>query len=118
MRKLLIRPLATAAALSMLTAGAAHAQAWNPNAFWRGAPVNAEERIGFLQQRIDRGRRDGSLNRSEASRVTYELHRMQSEVDRMRYRHRGRLTPQERSRVQAQLDGLSRQIRWLRHDGW
>ena len=36
------------------------------DAFWRGAPVGLRERIDWLQQRINRGASDGSLDRREA----------------------------------------------------
>src|SRR4029079_11045352 len=35
---------------------------WNSGDFWRGAPTGTWERISFVQQRIDQGTRDGSLD--------------------------------------------------------
>jgi hypothetical protein len=90
---------------------------WDRDAFWRGAPASAWDRIQFLQQRIDRGRADGSLRPAEAMRVQRELRSIRIQFHRMVGRD-GRLGPREDARLQARLDDLSRRIRWLRHNGW
>jgi hypothetical protein len=89
---------------------------WNPTTFWRGAPANPYERIQFLQDRVNRGVADGSLDRREAWRVDRELNGVRQWIRRMHWQT-GRLTPEQRARVQARLDQISRQIRWLRHNG-
>src|SRR5690348_18373275 len=89
---------------------------WNPNAFWRGAPANPYERIQFLQNRVNRGVADGSLDRRQAWRVNRELNGVREWIRRMHW-NGGRLTPDQRARVQARLDDISRQIRWMRHNG-
>jgi hypothetical protein len=91
---------------------------WNGNAFWRGAPTGPWERIAFLQQRIDRGIADGSLNRQEGWRAQNELRRIREEAGNMRRRDGGRLSGTDEARLQSRLDDLSRRIRWLRHNGW
>ena len=48
-------------------------QGWNREAFWRGAPDGLQQRIDWLQQRINRGLSDGSLDRREARRAQYQL---------------------------------------------
>ncbi|MBV9527333.1 hypothetical protein [Sphingomonas sp.] len=120
------RLLLTVAA-SMLVAGAAQAQpappppppgAWDAGAFWRGAPDSPRERIQFLQDRINRGISDGSLDRHEAWRANRELNGVRQWIRRMHWEDDGRLTPDQRARVQARLDDLSRQIHWMRHNGW
>ena len=93
-----------------------HADAWNQNSIWRGAPDNRYERIQFLQDRINRGLADGSLDRREAWRANRELNGVRQWVQRMHWQG-DRLTPDQRARVQARLDEISRQIRWARHDG-
>ncbi|HEX4737457.1 MAG TPA: hypothetical protein VH331_07840 [Allosphingosinicella sp.] len=104
---------------SMFTAAApVAAQGWESGAFWRGAPSGAWERIGFLQQRIDRGVRDGSLDRHESWRVQRELRNIREEAGRMRRHDGGRLSGTDEARLQSRLDDLSRRIRWLRHNGW
>ncbi|WP_404712417.1 hypothetical protein [Sphingomonas sp. MMS24-J13] len=108
----------------LLVAGAAVAQPypprapWDAGAFWRGAPDSPRERIQFLQDRVNRGLADGSLNRREAMRVNRELNGVRQWIRRMHWEDAGRLTPDQRARVQDRLDQISRQIRWLRHNGW
>lgn len=119
------RILVTVAA-SMFVAGAAMAQpapprpapgAWDAGAFWRGAPENPRERIQFLQDRINRGAADGSLDRHEAWRANRELNGVRQWVQRMHWEDGARLQPEQRARVEARLDDLSRQIHWMRHNG-
>ncbi|HET9630292.1 MAG TPA: hypothetical protein VFP14_12505, partial [Novosphingobium sp.] len=74
--------LAAAAALSV-AGGVAQAQpaygyggstsTYDRDAFWRGAPDGLQQRIDWLQQRIDRGRSDGSLAPADARRVQWQL---------------------------------------------
>jgi hypothetical protein len=90
--------------------------AWNRDLFWRGAPADIADRIEWLQQRINRGRSEGSLTRSEASRVQTRLDRIRRDTRTMMRRNGGRLTPQQRNTVQRQLDDLSRQIRWTKRN--
>lgn len=111
MKKIII-----AAAAALLAAGTASAQ-WDAGAFWRGAPESPRERIQFLQDRVDRGVADGSLDRREAHRVDRELNGVRRWVHEM-HMDQGRLTPGQRDRVQTRLDRISRQIHWLRHNGW
>jgi len=109
-----------AAAASAMFASPAAAQCapgpWNPTTFWQGAPANPYNRIQFLQDRVNRGVADGSLDRREAWRVNRELSGVRQWIRRMHWQS-GRLTPDQRARVQARLDDISRQIRWLRHNG-
>lgn len=89
---------------------------WNPGSFWQGAPANPYQRIQFLQDRVNRGVADGSLDRREAWRINRELDGVRQWVRRMHWQGE-RLTPDQRARVQARLDDISRQIRWMRHNG-
>ena len=91
---------------------------WDAGAFWRGAPEGPRERIQFLQDRINRGRSDGSLNPREADRAQRDLDGVRNWVRRMHWNNSGPLTPDQRGRIQARLDQISRQIRWMRHNGW
>jgi len=84
---------------------------WNHDDFWRGAPDAPRQRVDFLQQRINRGLADGSLDRREARRVQYQLNSIRRDAS---YR---RLTPQRRDMLNQRLDDLSRQIRWARNGG-
>jgi hypothetical protein len=113
-------------AAALLTPGLAVAQPapppstgdWNPDAFWRGAPEGPRERIEFLQDRINRGKQDGSLDPHEADRAQRELDGVRGWVRRSHYDNGGPLTAEQRDRIQGRLDAISRQIRWMRHDGW
>ena len=113
------RILACAAiAASFAVAAPAAAQnygGWNSNEFWRGAPTDTWQRIDYLQQRIDRGVRDGSLTRGEANRARTQLRRIRQDASRMR--RNGYLDPRYSSNIQARLDDLSRNLRWARHNG-
>jgi hypothetical protein len=91
---------------------------WNRDSFWRGAPAGVWERIRFLQDRIDRGIADGSLDRHEGRRASGELNRIRDWVAKDREHHYGRLDPRTESEVQDRLDRLSGSIRWMRHNGW
>ena len=85
---------------------------WDRDAFWRGAPDSPRERISFLQQRIDRGTRDGSLDRREARRAQYQLNSIRTDLNR------GRLTPPRREMILNRLDDLSRSLRWARQNDY
>ena len=91
---------------------------WDGGAFWRGAPDNPYQRIQFLQDRVNRGIANGSLDRREAYRVNGELNGVRQWIRRMHWEDMGRLSPGQRAQVQGRLDNISRQIRWMRHDGW
>lgn len=75
--------------------------AWNRDTFWRGAPDNMQQRIDWLQQRIDRGISDGSLDRQEARRARFQLDALRRDA----------------AALDARLDDLSRNLRWSRRDG-
>lgn len=75
--------------------------AWNRDTFWRGAPDNLQQRIDWLQQRIDRGMSDGSLDRQEARRARFQLDALRRDA----------------AALNARLDDLSRNLRWSRRDG-
>jgi hypothetical protein len=95
--------LATAVTAVPLAAQGGGVQAqvtWNRDAFWRGAPEGLRQRIDWLQQRIDNGVRDGSLDRFEARRA-------QRQLDVLRQQARD---------LDDNLDDLSRSIRWSRRN--
>ena len=62
--------------------------------------------------------RDGSLDRREAMRVTGELNGVRQYIHRMHWEDEGRLSPDQRGRVQTRLDQISSQIHWMRRNGW
>jgi hypothetical protein len=84
---------------------------WDRESFWRGAPSNLEQRVEFLQRRINRGVANRSLTAVEARNLTRRLNLIRRDL------RRGRLTPARRDMLQARMDDLSRGIRWQRGDG-
>jgi hypothetical protein len=104
------KPILIAAALALAgTAGVASAQYNNnyprpvaSNGFWQGAPDGLQQRIDWLQDRINRGMSDGSLTRSEARRAQMELNSLRREADVLSQR----------------LENLSRNIRWSRSNDY
>jgi hypothetical protein len=71
------------------------------DAFWRGAPDDTQQRIAWLEQRIDRGISDGSLDPEEARRARYQLDTLRRDADAL----------------DARLDSLGRNLRWSRREG-
>ena len=118
-----MKPIIIALVASTIVSTPALAQ-WAPqpgrsydrNSFWQGAPANPWERIQFLQDRVSRGVADGSIDRREAWRVQSELNNVRQWIRRMHWQG-NQLTPDQRERVQGRLDDISRQIRWMRHNG-
>lgn len=109
MKKLVSLALVGASALT-LGAGAAAAQPrYDRGDRW----VSLEQRQMQLDRRIDRGLRDGSLNRREAWRLRDEMR----ELVRLenRYRYDG-LSRGERIDLDRRYDRLAMQIRMERHD--
>ena len=103
------KPILIAAALALAgTAGVASAQYANnyqrpvaANTFWQGAPDGLQQRIDWLQQRINRGISDGSLDRREARQAQLQLNTLRRDADVL----------------QQRLDDLSRNLHWRRGNG-
>jgi hypothetical protein len=74
-----------------------------------------DQRIDWLQHRIDHGRDDGSLDRREAYRVQTQLDDIRHTEHRI-IRNEGRLGHRDRDMLNDRLDRLNDQIRWLRHN--
>lgn len=92
---------AMALAVTMAATPLAAQSNWSNNDYWRGAPQGLQQRIDWLQQRIDRGVSDGNITRQEARRAQYQ-------VDALR---------RDATNLERRLDDLSRNIRWSRRDG-
>lgn len=86
---------------------------WDREAFWRGAPQSTRDRIDWLQQRINRGVRDGRLDRREARSSQRELDNIRRAAWRMRAEG-GDFRSHDREVIQARLDDLSQRLRWRR----
>jgi hypothetical protein len=83
---------------------------WDRDAFWRDAPADPRERIGYMQNRIDRGISDGSLDRREARRAQEELNSIKRDARFMGRRY----NPRQAAVLQQRLDDLGRKLRWQR----
>jgi uncharacterized protein YcfJ len=76
--------------------------------------LDIDSRIARIDDRIQRGREDGSLSRREASRARDTLNDIRQEA---RYRRAdGRLSDRDEARLQARLDQLASQVRMDRRD--
>ena len=100
-----------AAALGALTLAVAAPAFAQPGGGW-----DIDRREQWMEQRIDRGARDGSLDRREAMRARNELRNIRNQERRMRFRHHGRLDESDRMTLERQLDDLNSRIRWMRHN--
>ena len=67
-------------------------------------------------QRISQGVRSGQLSRAEAQRLRYLELRLRRTQARLRWRHGGRLTAQDRQRLQAMERRDSAEIYRLKHN--
>lgn len=73
------------------------------------------QRKAQLEQRIDRGVRNGQLSRREATRLRTEFR----QIERLEVRYRRSapgLTMAERRDLDRRFDALARKIRWERRD--
>ena len=75
-----------------------------------------ERRIGWTQERINRGRDDGSLDRREFRRVQGQLNHIRYDYRRARWHGGGRLDDRARDMLTARLDRVNDEIHWLRHN--
>lgn len=84
----------------------------------RGGPrsYDLDQRIDWLQRRIDRGRDDGSLDRREIYRVQGALDDIRRDKRRMERNNYGHLRGYQRDELQSRLDRVNDQIRWLRRN--
>jgi len=118
--------IAAALAASALTAGSvpAMAQPYGPPPPPPGygpppqpGAMDIDQRIDWMQRRIDHGQMDGALDPREAKRCQDELNSIRSEEKRDRFRHWGKLRDGDRQHIEARLDQLAATIHWMRDDG-
>ncbi len=85
-----------------------------PNAGGTHDGLSINEREARQREAIRRGVASGELTRHEADRLRHE----QGRIERMEQRARadGNFTPQERARINRQLDNSARHIRHETHD--
>jgi hypothetical protein len=107
---------------AVAVAGAAQAQYGPPRGyapdygpqFWQGAPSDPRARIDFLQQRIEHGVQDGSLDPHEARSAMHELDRIRRKARDLYQRDHGQLSGGHQEEIERRLDDLSRRLRWDR----
>lgn len=81
---------------------------------WRDAPQDIRARGDWLEQRIVRGRNNGTLSRRESQDAMNTLQEIRRE-ERRAYRD-GRLSDREEYALMARLDDLNGKIRWDRQN--
>lgn len=101
------RWIATAPAAGNYGANVAYEH--RPN--WVGAPTNFRARTNWLEQRIRRGMRDGTLVRGDGQRALQTLTAIRQQEKGMRH-YRGRLSASGETTIQARLDTLNAGLRW------
>lgn len=84
---------------------------WQRGTDWRPA---IRDRILSIRHSIHNGVESGQLTRSEADRARSELDSILDEMDRMK--SDGYFSERERSRVLAQLDGVTHDVWRLKHN--
>ncbi len=96
---------------------APNAQGYGYNASYGGNdyPRDVRGRLSWLDERVQRGQRDGSLSRREATRAMRDLDQVRADERRMRGRN-GRLRASDESYLQSRLDTITSEIRWSRQN--
>ena len=84
----------------------------------RGRPSgwDIDRREQWLNERVERGVADGSLDHREAHKVHDKLRDIRRLEDRMRMRDGGRLNDEDRAVLEDKLDDVSNRIHWMREN--
>jgi len=93
-------------AASLITAAPAFAQ---PDTTW-----NLDRRENWLQERIARGRADGSLDGREARSAELQLQRIREQQSDLVIQDGGALSPADLGMLEGRLDALNDRLHWLR----
>jgi hypothetical protein len=85
------------------------------------APVSAtgwdlSHREIWVQDQIDHGRKDGSLNESEAQRVQDGLKKIEHDEQFDMRTNNGQLSAKDRAAIESRLDDLTDHIHWAKTD--
>lgn len=108
--RMILAALVLSTAVTAVPAAAQPAGGWqsrdsygtyNRETFWRGAPEGLQQRIDWLQRRIERGVADGSLNRMEERRARIQLNTLRRDA----------------AVLDRRLEDLSRSLRFARRGG-
>ena len=98
------RTIATATSIALLVATGAFAD------------TKVERRQQRQQARISQGIRDGQLTANEAANLRTKEAKLQTEKRRMRESHGGKLTTEDRAKLNRQQNRLSKEIDHQKHD--
>jgi hypothetical protein len=96
------------------TAGAPPPPASDPGAFWHQAPTGVEQRIDWMQTRIEHSRDNGSLDPRQLGYAQHDLNDIRRMDSDLRTRDGGALNDADRSYLQSRLDALGHNLRWMR----
>ena len=76
-----------------------------------------DRREDWIQQRINQGRMDGSLDRREAARAQRTLNEIRATQAQLTRRGHGRLSDTDRIYIEQRLDRLRDGLHWMRDNG-
>jgi hypothetical protein len=110
--RLFVLAVVAASALSGFAAAQPYGPPRPPGAYGPAA-WDIDQRIHWIQDRIVRGRDDGSLDGREFVRVQHELDSIKNEDRDDRYRNGGRLDEPTRHSLEERLNRLNDQIHWI-----
>ena len=98
------------------TANAPPPPAYDRGAFWHEAPTGVEQRIDWMQTRIEHSRDSGSLDPRQLGYAQHELNDIRRMDSNLRARDGGALSEADRGYLQSRLDNLGQNLRWMRTD--
>jgi hypothetical protein len=73
-------------------------------------------RESWIQDRIEHGRKDGSLDPNEAQRAEAVLRKIEHDEEFDTRTNNGQLSTKDRAAIEARLDDLSDHIHWTKAD--
>lgn len=117
MKKTLLAAFAALTTAAFVAPAIAQPYGPPPPPYGRPGGWDIAGRIHWIQDRILRGRDDGSLDRREFDRVQRELNSIRHEDENFRRFHGGHLDEGVRINLEARLDHLNDQIHWMREHG-
>jgi hypothetical protein len=86
--------------------------------FWYGAPATLDERITWLDRRLDRMGREGRIDRAQWDRDHDSLMSLHQQLGGLRARDGGSLSPQDRDYVVGKLSEIRNHMNWQQSMGY
>ena len=121
MRLLTISLLAYSGAMALSLSPLSHADA-QPDTAAVVASSHGDwtlrERGKWVNDRIDKSRDDGALDRGEYDRARHSLDDLRHEEDRMRGHQHGQLTDNETADLESRLDAMADRIHWAHQEAF